>query len=356
MGTRHRPGSDSLPNAAMAGGPERAGSTAGDVVVALWRLARPPIWMVSLVPLWVGHLLATRTIFPGFDRWTRFWADASQSGARSAHFWDTFRHTLGDARPLLVAALVLGPVAWTAALSINDVHDLDGDRNNPRKQNSPLVDGALSPAFVRRAAYGFGAVALTGAAAVSAGFVLVTAAFLVLAWAYSVPPVRLKSRAGADVLVNGLGVGALPLLAGWSVARPLASFPWVMLAQGVAVAIALYVPTTLVDHQADLAAGYDTLATRLGYHRAYQIGLVAWTGACANAVMLSALDVVISRRMLLVLAVAAPVLVVAYHLLIGHARGPAQLVRGIVVISWMFLAPNVMFALIYTGLWVPGSA
>ena len=72
--------------------------------------------------------------------------------------------------------------------------------------------------------------------------------------------------------------------------------------------------------------------------------------------MLSALDVVISRRMLLVLAVAAPVLVVAYHLLIGHARGPAQLVRGIVVISWMFLAPNVMFALIYTGLWVPGSA
>ena len=46
----------------------------------------------------------------------------------------------------------------------------------------------------------------------------------------------------------------------------------------------------------------------------------------------------------------------AYHLLIGHARGPAQLVRGIVVISWMFLAPNVMFALIYTGLWVPGSA
>src|SRR6266550_6340006 len=158
MGTRHRPGSDSCPNAAMAVGPERAGSTAGEVVVALWRLARPPIWMVSLVPLWVGHLLATRTIFPGFDRWARFWAHASQSGARSADFWDTFRRALNDARPLLLAIVVLGPVAWAAALSINDVHDLAGDRDNPRKQKSPLVDGALSPAFVRRAAYGFGAV------------------------------------------------------------------------------------------------------------------------------------------------------------------------------------------------------
>ena len=324
--------------------------------MALWHLARPPIWMVSLVPLGVGHLLATRTILPGFDRWTRFWADASESGARSADFWATVRQALGDARPLLVAILVLGPVAWAAALAINDVHDLAGDRHNPRKQKSPLVDGALSPTFVRRAAYGFAAAALTGAATVSAGFVMVTAAFLVLSWAYSVPPVRLKSRAGADVLVNAVGVGALPLLAGWSVTRPLSSFPWAMLAQGVAVAVALYVPTTLVDHRADLAAGYDTLTTRLGYHRAYQIGLIAWTAACVNAVVLSALDLVIPRQMLLVLVFAAPALVAAYHLLIGRARGPAQLVRGIIVISWMFLAPNVMFALIYTGLWVPGSA
>ena len=356
MAPRHELGrTDSSPEHAAAVGRQRAGSTVGEAVVALWRIARPPLWMVSLVPLWVGHLLATRTIFPGFDRWTRFWAHASQSGARSVDFWDTFGRALNDARPLLLAFLVLGPVAWAAALSINDVHDLAGDRDNPRKAKSPLVDGALSATFVRRAAYGFATVALTGAAAVSTGFAMVTAAFLVLAWAYSVPPIRLKSRAGADVVVNALGVGALPLLAGWSVARPLASFPWVMLPQGMAIAIGLYVPTTLVDHRADLAAGYDTLATRLGYRRAYQIGFIAWTGACANAVLLSALDLVIPRRMLLVLICAAPVLVAAYHLLIGHARGPAQLVRGIIVISWMFLVPNLMFGLLYTGLWVPGS-
>ena len=48
-------------------------------------------------------------------------------------------------------------------------------------------------------------------------------------------------------------------------------------------------------------------------------------------------------------AFAAPILIGAYHLFIGRAHGPAQVVRGIIVVSWMFLVPNVMFALIYTG-------
>jgi lycopene elongase/hydratase (dihydrobisanhydrobacterioruberin-forming) len=306
----------------------RSGSPLGQIVVALWRLARPPIWMVSLVPLWVGNLLATRTIVAGY--------------------------TLSEVQPLLLAMVVLGPLGWAAALAINDVYDLAGDLGNHRKQNSPLVSGALSPRFARRAAYGFAMATLVGAAAVSTGFLVVTAAFLVLAWCYSVPPVRLKSRAGADVLVNAIGVGALPLLAGWTVNRPLVSFPWIMLAQGVAVAVALYVPTTLVDHDADLAAGYDTLSTRLGYAGAYQLGLVAWTCACVGAAVLSFLDVVIPKQMLPILVVAAPVLAAAYHFLIGRARESAQLVRGIIVVSWMFLVPNVMFALMYTGLWVPG--
>jgi chlorophyll synthase len=333
--------------------PAGTDSTPGANLVALWRMARPPIWLVSIVPLWVGHLLATRTIVPGFDRRTPLGADASGSGAPSPDLWKTMRRATGDARPLLVAVLVFGPLVWAAALAINDVHDLTGDLNNPRKQNSPLVTGALSRRFARRAAYGFAIAALTAAATVSAGFAVVTAAFLALAWVYSVPPLRLKSRAGADIAVNALGVGALPLLGGWSVARPLTSFPWVMLAQGIAVAVALYVPTTLVDYEADLAAGYDTLATRLGYHRAYRFGLVAWACANANVVLLSGLRVVIPHSMLPVSCFAAPVLVAAYSLLIGRDRESVEVVRGIIVVSWLFLIPNVIFALTYTGLWAP---
>jgi hypothetical protein len=73
-----------------------------------------------------------------------------------------------------------------------------------------------------------------------------------------------------------------------------------------------------------------------------------------GAAVLSFLDVVIPKQMLPILVVAAPVLAAAYHFLIGRARESAQLVRGIIVVSWMFLVPNVMFALMYTGLWVPG--
>ena len=345
MGPQHGLGrTDARQRAAVSR--RRAGSTVGDVVVALWRIARPPIWMVSLVPLWVGHLLATRTIFPGFDRWTRFWAHASQSGAHSGDFWDTFRHTLTDARPLLLAVVVLGPVAWAAALSINDVHDLAGDSDNPRKQKSPLVDGAVSPAFVQRAAYGFAMVALTGAAADQ-----------------PFPVVRVAGE--WDALLRGKGrvaLTSLPEEVQDKIQRPR---PLAARLHGAGCrrrlagrhGVRRHRPQRRAgDRRPDLAAGYDTLATRLGYRGAYRIGYFAWAAACGNAVVLSALDVVIPRQMLFVLVLAAPVLVAAYHLLIGRARGPAQLVRGIVVISWLFLVPNVMFALLYTGLWVPGSS
>jgi chlorophyll synthase len=126
-----------------------------------------------------------------------------------------------------------------------------------------------------------------------------------------------------------------------------------MLALGIAVAVAFYAPTTLVDYDADLAAGDDTLATRFGYQQAYRLGLVAWAGANASVVVLSALDVVIPREMLPVLFLAAPVLVAAYSLLIGRARESVELVRGIIVVSWLFLVPSVIFALMYTGLWAP---
>jgi chlorophyll synthase len=309
--------------------------------------------MVSLVPLGLGNLLATRSVAPGFARWTMSWAGGAESGASSSEFWRLCRETLGEARPLCLAVLVWGPLGWAAALAINDVHDLAGDRTNPRKQGSPLVSGALSLTFARDAAYGFATAALLVAAAVGIGFLVITAAFLILAWCYSVPPARLKSRAGADVLVNAAGVGALPLLAGWTITRPVVSFPWIMLAQGMAVTVALYVPTTLVDHDTDAAAGYKTCSTRLGYRRAYRVGLLAWTSACVGAVVLAGVNVVIPRPMLPVLIVAAPVLVCAYHFFIGRACGSMQGVRGIIVVSWMFLVPNVMFALMYAGVRLP---
>ena len=39
------------------------------------------------------------------------------------------------------AFVVLGPLVWLSVLTINDLHDLPGDRVNPRKSTAPLVTG-----------------------------------------------------------------------------------------------------------------------------------------------------------------------------------------------------------------------
>ncbi len=276
--------------------------------------------------MWTGHLLASHVLFP-----------TSPSAA--------FR--------LAVAGVVVGPLGWTAALAINDVHDLPADRWNPRKAETPLVRQVLSSRDARLAAYVSATAALGSALVLGLAFMALTAAFLVLAWSYSVPPLRLKNRPGGDVAVNAVGIGVLPLLAGWTVVQPLGDFSWWFLPLGIAVAIALYVPTTLVDLDADRAAGERTLATCLGRRAAYRVGQGAWLIGAAGTITLAATDVVIPRSLVGLFGLFVPALVVEYHLLIGRAATSASMVRGIVLLSLTFLVPSSAFALVYSGVWSP---
>jgi chlorophyll synthase len=323
----------------------------GEFIFYLWRLSRPEAWMVSLLPMYVGFVLASRTIFPGFASWSAFWADASVDGATSSEFIATLVAWLGEAWRFLVACVVMGPLAWLATLLINDVHDLPGDRGNPRKARSPLVQGLVSAGRAQVAAYCAAAGALALAILLSWQFALLTLGCLALAWAYSAPPVRLKTRPGADLLVNALGVGVLAALAGWTLAAPLGDAPWPFLPQGLLVAAAVYIPTTLVDFEADRAAGYATFATRLGRERAYRVGMACWTAANAGALALSVWDVFIPRAMLPILVIFCPLLLYEYHALIGKARDGPAMVQGVILCSLTFLAVNLVFALMYTGLW-----
>ncbi|WP_203829115.1 UbiA family prenyltransferase [Actinoplanes palleronii] len=90
------------------------------------------------------------------------------------------------------------------------------------------------------------------------------AGVLVLGWAYSVPPLRLKTRPGWDVAVNALVVGLVSPAAGWAITRAPWEFPWQFGAIGVLFAAALYVPTTVTDLAADTSAGDTTFAVRFG--------------------------------------------------------------------------------------------
>lgn len=300
-------------------------------------VGRPAFWPVSLLPYYVGVLLATHQVIPPMELWPQ----------------------------VLAGALVIGPLLWLAVLAINDAYDLPGDLLNPRKSKSPLLDGRVSLPAAKRIAAISGAAALLVSLYVGLAFALGVLLALLLGWLYSVPPARLKTRAGFDVAVNSLALGAFGPIAGWAVVRPssgwsshpaewamswsdlasLGGFPWVMALQGTLVAIALYLPTTLADLEADRAAGYRTIAVRLGARTTYRLGFIAWIAAAGLSVVLAATELVIPREMLWLEVVMVPVLVAAYRRLIG----PGMTFRGVIILASLFLAPCGTFALTYTG-------
>jgi chlorophyll synthase len=307
--------------------------------------------MVSILPVYMGHMLGSRELLPGLDRWGALIERATSRGVTSADVWSTFTSSMGDARTFLLTILVMGPLVWGATLAINDAYDVAGDRLNPRKADSPLVRGLITPTVARRIAYFFVVVALGVAATVNLWFLSLVAAFLALAWAYSVPPLRLKTRPGADLAVNAIGIGVIAVLAGWTSVRPIEEFPWIVLLQGLLVATAVYVPSTLVDEVADRASGFLTFATAYGPVRAYRIGWRVWVASCVGAVVLAATNTVVPRRMLPVFAVSLPILLWEYRSLIGRAKDERAIARGTVICSLTFAASNFIFALMYTGVW-----
>src|SRR3954468_816232 len=241
----------------------------GELALVFFRASRPAIWLTSLVPFYMGSLLASHRAWPSLATFADMLYRATHGGITGREFGSALNHALHQDGDLLVSFLVVGPLFWAAALLINDAYDVPGDMVNPRKADAPLVLGQISARWATGAAYLFGLVALVVSLFVSPWLTLVTAGLLIGAWAYSVPPLRLKTRPGADVVSNGLGVGVLPLLGGWCIVRSPADFPWVMLVVGLLVATALYVPTTLVDYDADHEVGYTTIATTWGPRRTY---------------------------------------------------------------------------------------
>ncbi|BDU76827.1 UbiA family prenyltransferase [Mesoterricola sediminis] len=91
------------------------------------------------------------------------------------------------------------------------------------------------------------------------------AACVAMAVLYSVPPARLKARAGWDLLINCVGFGALTPLAGWGLTGLPVTPPMRSLALGFACLFgALYPATQLYQIAEDRARGDRTLAIVLG--------------------------------------------------------------------------------------------
>lgn len=286
----------------------RAG--AGVRALALLRLTRPWFWPLGWAGAYFGFVLAA-------GRWVP--------------------PVLDD--PAAVAAVVvLGPLVWGAVLAMNDLYDLPNDRRSPRKSTAPLVTGVLTEADLRWAYRICCLAAMAISVAAGPWFVAGTAIVLVLGWLYSTPPVRLKARPGADVAVNTLVVGVFAQLGGWSLHRSILDYPPVLVLLGVLLGAALYIPTTVMDRDADLAAGDMTFAVRLSPRACYWIGLTLWTAA--NVIWLACchLNVLVTRDDWTLQTVAAPVLVAVYAV---ATRKPS--IPRMAVVSVAFAVPGTDF-------------
>jgi 4-hydroxybenzoate polyprenyltransferase len=284
--------------------------------VLLVLVSRPWFWPVSWVPAYLGTVLAS-------------------------HAWLPERADLPRA---VVALLVLGPLIWGAVLAQNDLHDLRSDRANPRKATAPLVTGALSAERLQRWYYLIALAAVGCALYVGPLFVLGVAGVLALGWAYSVPPLRLKTRPGWDVAVNALVVGLVSPAAGWAITRTPWEFPWPFAMIGVLFAAALYLPTTVTDLAADTGAGDMTFAVRFGARFSHLLGIALWGCALVLSLVCAWLDVLVPRSTLPAQLVMAPVLLVAYAVL---TRRPT--IPKLAVVSVLFGVPTIGFALAYVG-------
>ena len=118
-----------------------------------------------------------------------------------------------------------------------------------------------------------------------APYPVVYAVCFVLSLAYSVPPLRLKSVAGADWIINMWGFGTLTPYAGWAATGvPLDAARGLVLLAFCPLFAALYPLTQLYQLEEDTRRGDRTLACVLGVRKS----LTAALGAAALAFALFA--------------------------------------------------------------------
>jgi lycopene elongase/hydratase (dihydrobisanhydrobacterioruberin-forming) len=280
---------------------------------ALVAESRPWFWPVGWVPAYVGTVVANHSLVPDLPR-------------------------------ALLALLILGPLVWGIVLIQNDLHDRRTDELNARKATAPLVLGTVTVRELTWLGRVLVVVAIGAGLLIGPLYALGVATVLALGWAYSAPPVRLKSRPGADVAVNAVVIGVLAPLAGWSLTRPPREFPWLLGLFGLLFAAAFYLPTTVVDRPADRSAGDTTFAVRFGPQWTFRAGLALWVAALLGALLCARLDVFVPSSSLPYQAAMAPVLTAGYVLL---ARRPSIL--RLACLSVLFGIPTIGFITGYLG-------
>lgn len=152
---------------------------------------------------------------------------------------------------------------------LNDIYDFESDRRSARRK---AIWGAVvhsqDRTLVWRASWAMVPLMIGGACTTyNAWNIAATVCLVLMAWLYSVPPIRFKERPPLDAFANGLGFFLLPFTMGYSLGAAPPAMPtrYYLLALCVCGIHAL---ATAADYDADKAAGHRTFAVALGRRRA----------------------------------------------------------------------------------------
>ncbi len=163
------------------------------------RLIRPQFWLKNFFVLWGGTLSCAGTHTPA-----------------PSCAWLLFKGTLSAC--LLSSANYL----------LNDWTDADSDRFHPLKKKRPCAQGQLSRAAAVRGYWGLTFAALVLAGSVSSRFLLCAVLFLLAGGLYNVRPLRLKDRAGLDIISES-AFSPLRVVMGWFIIPGAAAPPAALL-------------------------------------------------------------------------------------------------------------------------------
>ena len=195
--------------------------------------------------------------------------------------WAFSPHSL-SLRTLVLALLCFGTITFASAVGaqLNSLADYGLDRTEPNKKRLVASMDALGMPDLRKALL---IEFLTGVALLLPFFVLRPAppllalwfAGVFLAWAYSCPPLRLKSRSWLAMLALSLVLSVVPLLFVYGTFSSSLSGLFVLFLVGHTLTIyGLIIPTEIRDYRTDEAAGVETMTVALGLPRAAILAMV----------------------------------------------------------------------------------
>jgi 4-hydroxybenzoate polyprenyltransferase len=186
--------------------------------------------------------------------------------------------------PLRVAAIIqivlLTFPMNLVGCGLNDIYDYESDRRSPRRRAvwGAIVQSEDRPLVFRAVSAMVPLIVLGACITRNWNNIAATVLLVLVAWLYSVPPLRLKERPPLDSLANGLGYFLLPFAMGYS----LNADPWTMPLKYYLLALCVcgvHALAAAADYEADRAAGHRTLAVKFGRRAAVAVAFAAFLTA-----------------------------------------------------------------------------